>query len=46
MRPPPDLVVEQGTSHHHALDLVGAFVALGALSPDQAHLAIYRESSG
>jgi len=28
-----DLAAEQGASHHDALDLIGAFVYLGDLSP-------------
>jgi hypothetical protein len=41
-----DLAVEQGAGHHQALDLVGALVDLGDLSPGGADLVIYRENSG
>jgi hypothetical protein len=37
-----DLAVEQGTGHDHALDLVGALVDLGDLSPAPLDLAVYR----
>ena len=40
-----DLGVEQGAGHDDALDLVGAFIDLGDLSPGTADVAIYREYS-
>jgi hypothetical protein len=41
-----ELGVEQDASHDHALELVGALVDLGDLSPGRDDLVIYQEKAG